>query len=113
MTKQHHSCTDIYPAYPFFLLYCLQSRNIVTEPPEKIHRITSSYPNNRESPFYGEPLKPMARLVISKNKEACTTDSGESTSAENSPSTEELVSMMKKKMMALKKLGKYTFAKMS
>lgn len=85
----------------------------MTEPPEKIHRITSSYPNNRESPFYGEPLKPMARLVISKNKEACTTDSGESTSAENSPSTEELVSMMKKKMMALKKLGKYTFAKMS
>jgi hypothetical protein len=76
---------------------------------EKIHRLTSTYPNNRDSPFYGQPLKPMAKLVISKNKEACTTDSGESDSSENSPSTEELVSMMKKKMMMQKKLGRLDY----
>ena len=78
-----------------------------TDPPEKIRRITNTYPNNRDSPFYGQPLKPMARLVIQKNKDACTTDSGAAVSSEYSPSTDELVSKMKKKMMMKKKLGKF------
>ncbi|CAL1534947.1 unnamed protein product [Lymnaea stagnalis] len=78
-------------------------RKMPTQPPERIHRITSTYPNNMESPFYGEEIKPFARLTITKNKEACTDDDGKSTSAEVSPSTDELVSMMKKKMMMKKK----------
>ncbi|XP_076466867.1 spondin-1-like isoform X2 [Babylonia areolata] len=80
------------------------SRNQPTDPPEKIHRLTSSYPNHRDSPFSGRPVRPMGRLVISRTQQACTTDSGQSNSAENSPSTEELVSMMKMKMMMKKKL---------
>ncbi|KAL8579501.1 hypothetical protein ACOMHN_025454 [Nucella lapillus] len=80
------------------------SRNQPTDPPEKIHRLTNSYPNHRDSPFFGQRVRPMGRLVISKTKEACTTDSGHSNSAENSPTTEELVSMMKMKMMMKKKL---------
>ncbi|BFZ09286.1 hypothetical protein BsWGS_12325 [Bradybaena similaris] len=79
-------------------------RKTPTEPPERIHRLTSTYPNNMDSPFYGVDIKPFARLTITKNKEACTDDDGKSNSAENSPSTEELVSMMKKKMMMKKKL---------
>lgn len=80
------------------------ARNEPAEPLEKIHRLTSAYPSNRDSPFYGQPLKPFARLVITKNKEACTTHSGETDSAENSPSTEELVSQMKKKILIKKKM---------
>ncbi|GFN93599.1 spondin-1-like [Plakobranchus ocellatus] len=80
-------------------------RKMPTRPPERIHRITSTYPNDRDSPFYGEDIKPFARLTMRKKKEACTDDDGKSASAENSPSTEELVSMMKKKMMMNKKFA--------
>ncbi|XP_055889630.1 spondin-1 isoform X4 [Biomphalaria glabrata] len=77
-------------------------RKIPTQPPERIHRLSSNIPNDAESPFYGIDIKPFARLTITKNKEACTDDDGRSNSAE-SPSTDELVSMMKKKMMEKKK----------
>lgn len=36
-----------------------------SEPPQKIHRITNTFPNNPNSPFYGpEPMKPLAILKI-------------------------------------------------
>ncbi|GFS17750.1 spondin-1-like [Elysia marginata] len=74
-----------------------------THPRERIHRLTSTRPNDRDSPFYGVDIKPFARLTMRKKKEACTDDDGKSASAEESPTTEELVSMMKKKMMMNKK----------
>ncbi|KAH9512247.1 hypothetical protein Btru_041267 [Bulinus truncatus] len=76
-------------------------RKIPTQPPERIHRLTSHFPNDSDSPFHGIDIKPFARLTLIKNKEACTDDDGRSNSAE-SPSTDELVSMMKKKMMEKK-----------
>ncbi|KAK3724689.1 hypothetical protein RRG08_041170 [Elysia crispata] len=78
-------------------------RKMPTVPAERIHRLTNTNPNDRDSPFYGVDIKPFARLTMRKKKEACTDDEGKSTSAEKSPSTEELVSMMKKKMMMNKK----------
>ncbi|XP_059178699.1 spondin-1-like isoform X2 [Physella acuta] len=79
-------------------------RKIPTIPPDRIQRISSSYPNDIDSPFYGIEIKPYARLRVTKNKEVCTDDDGKSTSAEISPSTDELVSMMKKNMVMKKKL---------
>jgi hypothetical protein len=46
-----------------------QSPNKPTNPPEKISKITSSFPNNIKSPFYdpaGKPMPPLAKLIIKK-----------------------------------------------
>ncbi|XP_029646559.2 spondin-1 [Octopus sinensis] len=75
-----------------------------SDPQQRIHRITNRYPNTPSSPFYGpNKIAPMARLIISKEKEKCggkhTLNEGES-----SRTTEELVDLMKKKMEMKKKL---------
>ncbi|XP_076067387.1 spondin-1-like [Oratosquilla oratoria] len=47
------------------------SPNQATIPRERIRRITSSYPNNPESPFYdpsGTPMKPLARLTVTRQR---------------------------------------------
>ncbi|KAL5010540.1 hypothetical protein ScPMuIL_012845 [Solemya velum] len=81
------------------------SRNSETDPPDRIHRISNTFPNHRDSPFFGqEPVKPMAKLTLTKTKEDCSNIGEEQTSEEYSPSTEELINMMKKKMMLKKKL---------
>ncbi|XP_050392643.1 spondin-1 isoform X2 [Patella vulgata] len=80
------------------------SANKATIPKEPIHRITNNHPRTHDSPFYGpQPVKPLARLIITKDKEWCSGDDGKPASAELSPSTDELVSKMKKKMMMKKK----------
>lgn len=85
-----------------------QSHNIETDPPENIHRITNSYPNHAESPFYGkEKIKPMAKLVFTKTKEVCKSTDGEGSSEETT--TDDLIEMMKKKMMMKKKIGRSCF----
>lgn len=48
-----------------------KSPDYPTHPREKIRRITSSYPNNIDSPFYdpfGTPMKPVARLTVTKQR---------------------------------------------
>ncbi|XP_046327753.1 spondin-1-like isoform X1 [Haliotis rufescens] len=81
-----------------------ESPNENTYPRESIHAITNSIIRNRASPFFGsQPIKPMGRLILKKTYEACSSDHGEANSAEKSPSTDELVSEMKKKMMMQKK----------
>ena len=47
-----------------------QSPNRPTTPPEKIHKLTSNYPNNPKSPFYdpsGTPMKPVAKLIVKQS----------------------------------------------
>lgn len=79
------------------------SHNIETDPPEKIHKITNTYPNHAESPFYGkEKIKPMGRLVFTKTKEVCKAREAEETSEDTSAA--DLIEMMKKKMMMKKKI---------
>lgn len=89
--------TDSGPSY--------MSHNMVTKPQEKIHKITNHYPNGPSSPFYGpNPIKPMAHLTITKEKEKCKGNSNVDDGEHESPSTEELVNMMKKKVQMKKKL---------
>lgn len=48
-----------------------ESANIATYPKGKIRRITSSYPNDPASPFHdpsGKPMKPLARLTITRQR---------------------------------------------
>lgn len=48
-----------------------ESANADTIPREKIRRITNSYPNDPKSPFYdptGLPMKPLARLTITRQR---------------------------------------------
>lgn len=41
------------------------SRNMKSDPQQKIHRITNSFPNNPSSPFYNlEAIRPLARLTL-------------------------------------------------
>ena len=83
---------------------------MVTKPQDKIHKITNHYPNVPLSPFYGpNSIKPMARLTITKEKEKCKGSSNLGDIEEESPSTEELVNMMKKKVQMKKKLRKFHF----
>lgn len=47
------------------------SANQATIPRQRITKITNSYPNNEQSPFYdprGLPMKPLARLTISRQR---------------------------------------------
>ncbi|RUS83611.1 hypothetical protein EGW08_008630, partial [Elysia chlorotica] len=64
---------------------------MATVPAERIHRLTNTNPNDRDSPFYGLDIKPFARLTLTKKNEYCTDDEGKSTSAEKAPSTDELM----------------------
>lgn len=81
----------------------VNQRKIPTDPPERIHRITHMYPKHPDSPFYGpDPVQPMARVTLTKLKEVCGSDG--SSSGEEVPSTEDLIDMMKQKMMMTKKL---------
>lgn len=65
---------DSIPFDPFLQ----QSTNSMTNPREKITRITSSYPADPRSPFYdptGSDMKPLARVVITRQRvyeKACT-----------------------------------------
>ena len=43
----------------------MQSRNLKSDPQQKITRITNTFPNNPNSPFYQrEPITPLARLTL-------------------------------------------------
>lgn len=85
----------------------LQDNNIETDPPEKIQPITNRRPNHPGSPFFAkDPIKPMARLTLTKTKDICTSDGKKGDSDENTMSTSELIKLMKKKMMMKKKIGK-------
>jgi hypothetical protein len=47
-----------------------QSPNSPTIPQEKIHRITTLYPEDPRAPFYdptGKPMLPLARLYLSRD----------------------------------------------
>ena len=51
-----------------FLLF--QSPNSPTVPQEKIHHITTMYPEDPRAPFYdpsGKPMLPLARLYLTRN----------------------------------------------
>ena len=81
-------------------------RKIPTDPPERISRITNTHPKHPDSPFYGpNPIKPLATLTLTKIKEVCGSDEGSQSVDDVVPSTEDLVNIMKKKMMLTKKLG--------
>ena len=44
---------------------CPQSSNLKSDPPQKIHRITNTYPNNPAAPFWGhDPITPLAKLKL-------------------------------------------------
>jgi hypothetical protein len=50
-------------------MFLFQSPNSPTIPQEKIHRITTLYPEDPRAPFYdptGEPMLPLARLYVSR-----------------------------------------------
>ena len=65
------------------------------------------YPKHPASPFFGgPPIKPFARLTLTKLKEVCGAD-GSSSGEDGVPSTEDLINMMKQKMMLNKKLGRF------
>ena len=55
---QHEDNTDC-------VLLKLQSRNKKSEPQQKIHRITNTYPSNPSSPFFSsEPIKPLGTIRL-------------------------------------------------
>jgi hypothetical protein len=50
-------------------MFLFQSPNSPTVPQEKIHRITTLYPEDPRAPFYdpsGQPMLPLARLYLSR-----------------------------------------------
>lgn len=61
---------------------------------------------DHDSPFYKSDVKPMATVTLRKLDEHCGGD--EEHSSEDVPSTEDLIDMMKQKMMMTKKLGTTT-----
>lgn len=66
------------------------------------------YPKHPDSPFYGGgPIKPMATVTLTKLKESCNGEDDDE-SSEDIPSTEDLIDMMKQKMMLSKKLGAWS-----
>ena len=49
------------------LLYVLQAPNAASDPQQRIHRITSNFPDTPVSPFHeNDPLRPLARLEIKR-----------------------------------------------
>ena len=48
-------------------LYLLQAPNAASDPQQRIHRITSNFPDTPVSPFHeNDPLRPLARLEIKR-----------------------------------------------
>lgn len=48
-----------------------------TKPREPIQKITSSYPNDPKSPFFGVEMKPLARLYLTRQRlyeKSCSDD---------------------------------------
>jgi hypothetical protein len=48
-----------------------------TKPRETIRNITSSYPNDSKSPFFGVEMKPLARLYLTRQRlyeKSCSDD---------------------------------------
>ncbi|KAL4233844.1 Spondin-1 [Mactra antiquata] len=83
----------------------INTRKIPTDPPERIHRITHTYPTHSDSPFCcNGPIKPMARVTLTKLKEVCGGGEGDSSGEDSMPTTEDLINEMKEKMMINKKL---------
>ena len=81
-------------------------RKVPQEPPDRIREITNTWPNFQDSPFYGpHKVKSMARVTLTKLKEHCGSDDSQQSLDDVIPSTEDLINMMKKKMMMTKKLG--------
>ena len=75
-----------------------QSPNLPTNPPQKIYRITNTYPHNSSSPFFAaESIRPMALLKIRQihpkpeENEACTEGGGVDESTDTVFPEEELV----------------------
>nr|XP_011430804.2 spondin-1 isoform X8 [Crassostrea gigas] len=80
--------------------------NIETDPPEKIQHITNRKPNHPGSPFFSKhPIKPMARVTLTKTKDICNGDGKETDTQDETMSTSELIKLMKKKMMMKKKIA--------
>eukprot|EP00105_Crassostrea_gigas_P014211 XP_011430796.1 PREDICTED: spondin-1-like isoform X7 [Crassostrea gigas] len=80
--------------------------NIETNPPEKIQHITNRKPNHPGSPFFSKhPIKPMARVTLTKTKDICNGDGKETDTQDETMSTSELIKLMKKKMMMKKKIA--------
>ena len=80
----------------------------MTNPREKITRITSSYPADPRSPFYdvsGTDMKPLARVVITRQRvyeKACT---------DTSPITEDTIGHPDNSGDALRRKPKFLFKK--
>ena len=62
--------------YPWDIGVCsgisYQTETTPTTPPQAIHRITSQHPLDMNNPFYhpqGRPVKPLARVTITKTRE--------------------------------------------
>lgn len=89
------------------LYFFYKDDNLETDPPEKIQHITNRRPNHPGSPFFSKhPIKPMARLTLTKTKDICNRDGEETDTGDETMSTSELIKLMKKKMMMKKKIGK-------
>lgn len=95
--------------------FFFQSKNVKSQPPEKIHRITNTFPAHPEAPFYnpGLQMKPVARLYLKRlyprtDEEKCEEEEGgQPDDDDTSPTDEELIAMMKKKMMMQKKIREF------
>jgi hypothetical protein len=63
------------------------SPDMPTRPPETIQEITSSYPNDTRSPFFGMELKPLARVYLTRQRlyeKSCLDESVEGSSEDDS-----------------------------
>ena len=92
----------------------LQASNLKSDPQQKIHRITNTFPDNPASPFWGsEEIKPLALLQLRRihpkpgAMPTCTGNDEEEAldEAEGFGSTDgegELTEMEKKKLMMMK-----------
>ena len=55
--------------WPYWIILIFQSPNSPTVPQEKIHRITTMYPEDPRAPFYdptGKTMLPLARLFLTR-----------------------------------------------
>ncbi|XP_021918069.1 spondin-1-like isoform X3 [Zootermopsis nevadensis] len=71
------------------------SPDMPTKPRETIRNITSTYPNDPKSPFYGEEMKPLARLYLTRQRlyeKSCSDDTSGGTSDDDSVLDEHTVS---------------------
>ena len=89
------------------MLFVLQNNaKIPTDPPQRVRQITHSDPKHPDSPFYGpRKIKPLAQVTLTKVKEFCGDEDSSQGGDGGVRTTDELIDMMKKKMMMTKKLG--------